>query len=58
MRRALHYAASSESLAELMESLQNERVARPNETLMAVFIGLSAGVLSVAGWPTLPVELV
>jgi hypothetical protein len=57
MRRALHYAASSENLRELTESLQSERVARPSETLMAVFIGLSAGILSVAGWPSLPSDL-
>lgn len=58
MRRALHYAASSESLKDLIESLKSERVARPSETLMAVFIGLSSGILSVAGWPTLPTDLV
>ncbi len=50
MRRALLFACGGETVASLVESLRAERIAQERETLLAVFLGLSAGVLSAAGF--------
>lgn len=46
MRRALLFASSGDTLSQLIHSLRAERIAQERETLFAVFLGLSAGLLS------------
>ncbi|HEU5076308.1 MAG TPA: serine/threonine-protein kinase, partial [Polyangiaceae bacterium] len=46
MRRALLFASGGDTLSHLIHSLRAERIAQERETLFAVFLGLSAGLLS------------
>lgn len=46
MRRALLFASGGETLTHLIHSLHGERIAQQRETLFAVYLGLSAGLLS------------
>ncbi len=50
MRRALLFASSGDTLTHLIHSLRAERIAQERETLFAVFLGLSAGLLSCPGF--------
>jgi eukaryotic-like serine/threonine-protein kinase len=50
MRRALLFACGGETLSGLVQSLRVERIAQERETLFAVFLGLSAGLLSSPGF--------
>jgi hypothetical protein len=47
---ALERAPGAHSLSRLVTSLASEGVARPACTLRALFIGISAGVITVPGW--------
>ena len=48
---ALGRAGGAPSLEDLVIQLASEGVAMPSETLRSVFVGLSAGLLAVPGWP-------
>jgi len=50
MRRALLFASGGDTLSHLIHSLRAERIAQERETLFAVFLGLSAGLLSCPGF--------
>lgn len=49
-RRALELAGGSPSLETLVARMAADDVATPEQTLRAVFIGLSAGLVAMPGW--------
>jgi eukaryotic-like serine/threonine-protein kinase len=50
-RRAVELSAGAKSLSELLADLAAEQVATPEQALRGIFIGLSAGLIVVPGWP-------